>query len=115
MSEYRIKRIYDDVSSDDGYRVLVDRLWPRGISKERAQLDAWQKDIAPSTELRKWFGHRSERFEEFAARYRDELQDNPTVKEFKDEAAKHRVITLLYGAHDSKINHAAVLLEYLRK
>lgn len=115
MTKYQIKRVYDETASSDGYRVLVDRLWPRGVSKERAQLDEWNKDIAPSTDLRKWFGHDPERFKEFTARYRTELIVSPAIKTFEETAAKHHTVTLLYAAHDPKINHAAVLRDFLSK
>lgn len=75
MGKIKIKRIYEQSSADDGYRVLVDRLWPRGVSKKDANLDEWNKEIAPSTELRKWFDHKEERFDEFACRYREELNE----------------------------------------
>jgi uncharacterized protein YeaO (DUF488 family) len=115
MAKYRIKRMYDEASGSDGYRVLVDRLWPRGVSKEHAQLSEWNKDIAPSTELRKWFSHDPARFHEFSARYRAELVVNPAVEAFESAVAKEPVVTLLYGARDPKINHAVVLLEFLSK
>lgn len=110
---FRIRRIYDTPSSEDGYRVLVDRLWPRGVSKERAALDLWLKDVAPSPELRTWFGHQPERFEGFAARYRLELETNPAVGTLRTIARDHSPVTLLYAAHDPKINHANVLLDFL--
>lgn len=109
----KLKRIYDAPSADDGYRVLVDRLWPRGVSKEKATLDLWLKDVAPSPELRTWFGHKPERFEEFTARYRSELDSNPAVAELRQIIGSHKSVTLLYTAHDPKINHAAVLEDYL--
>ncbi len=115
MSTYTIKRIYDEPTKDDGYRVLVDRLWPRGVSKERAALDSWNKDIAPSPDLRTWFGHKPENFEEFAVRYREELKNNPAVAEFKKEAEKHAKVMLLYAAHDPKINQAVILRDFLSK
>ena len=97
----------------DGTRILVDRLWPRGVSKVRAKLAFWMKDIAPSPKLRVWFGHRPERFKEFGRRYRKELTGNPAVAELRKLARRER-ITLLYGAHDPKINHAVVLQSILR-
>ncbi|HVV26227.1 MAG TPA: DUF488 domain-containing protein [Candidatus Saccharimonadales bacterium] len=109
-----IKRIYDEAAPADGYRVLVDRLWPRGVSKERARLDAWLKDVAPSPELRVWFGHKPERFAEFTARYEAELKANPAVGELRHIIKEHQTVTLLYGARDPKINHAAVLLNFLK-
>lgn len=115
MYMFRIQRIYDPAGSADGYRVLVDRLWPRGVSKERAALDLWLKDVAPSPELRTWFGHQPERFEEFAVRYRLELKTNPAVETLRDIAHDHSTVTLLYAAHDPEINHAKVLLDFLQK
>lgn len=108
-----IKRIYEEPATQDGYRVLVDRLWPRGVSKERAALDKWLKDVAPSPELRAWFGHRPERFKEFSARYETELESNPAVKELQSIIRDNKNVTLLYAAHDPAVNHAAVLLAYL--
>lgn len=108
-----IKRVYDEPAAADGYRVLVDRLWPRGVSKQRAALDAWLKDIAPSPQLRTWFGHKPERFAAFSARYDAELKTNPAVDELRQIIKEHDTVTLLYGARDPKINHAIVLLKYL--
>lgn len=109
-----IKRIYDEPKADDGYRVLVDRLWPRGISKQRAMLNEWCKNAAPSPELRTWFDHKPERFEEFRARYGDELRINPAVSHLKTLAAEQPALTLLYAAHDPTVNHATILLEYIK-
>jgi len=114
MATYHIKRIYDDPAATDGYRVLVDRLWPRGVSKQRAALGAWLKDVAPSPELRTWFGHASERFAEFTARYTAELQVNPAVDQLRTLAHEHSTVTLLYAAHDPLVNHARVLQAYLQ-
>jgi uncharacterized protein YeaO (DUF488 family) len=93
-------------------RVLVDRLWPRGLTKEKAAVDLWLKDVAPSPALRTWFDHRDDRFEAFAGKYRDELTVNPAVAELRALIAKRKV-TLLYGAHDPSINHAVVLEAWL--
>lgn len=115
---FRIKRIYDAESHDDGKRILIDRVWPRGVSKERADLDEWDKDVSPSTDLRKWFGHLPERFDEFKAKYIYELENDPekikAVNALK-ELGKNNTVTLLYGAKDPKINHAIVLLNYLEE
>jgi uncharacterized protein YeaO (DUF488 family) len=108
-----IKRIYEPAVPADGTRILVDRLWPRGVSKARAKLAFWMKDIAPTPKLRVWFGHRPERFGEFGRRYKEELTGNPAVAELRKLARRERV-TLLYGARDPKINHAAVLQSILR-
>ena len=108
-----IKRIYDDPSDDDGCRVLVDRLWPRGVSKERAHLELWLKDVAPSAPLRKEFGHMQERFADFRAAYEAELEGNPAVQTLYGLAAEHGKVTLLFGARDPETNHARVLQEFL--
>lgn len=110
---FQLKRIYEDYSEDDGYRILVDRLWPRGISKEDARLDEWLKTIAPSTELRKWFNHDPEKFEEFAKRYKTELADREEVVESLLNIAQQQQITLLFAAKDEVHNHAVVLKEFL--
>lgn len=111
----RIKRIYDDPSPDDGARILIDRVWPRGVSKEAARLDEWERDLAPSKDLRVWFGHRPERFEEFRRRYVEELRDHrDELSALRARARKSRV-TLLFGAHDTEHNNAVVLAEVLRR
>lgn len=112
---FQIKRIYDEPEAGDGTRVLVDRLWPRGVSKERAALDLWLKEIAPSAELRQWFGHKPERFAEFTARYIDELSHNPAAVTLEQLGRQTQRITLLYAAKDPIINHAAVLRQFLEK
>lgn len=109
----RIRRVYADPTPDDGYRVLVDRLWPRGVSKERAHVDRWLKEVAPSNELRTWFNHDRSLFDEFVARYRAELDANPAVEELRAIVAEHPVVTLLYGAKDEQDNQAVVLRDYL--
>lgn len=111
----QIKRIYDEPQAADGYRILVDRLWPRGVSREQAQLNEWLKEAAPSPELRTWFGHKPERFDEFKARYQLELNTNPAVEQLKTIIKTHKSVTLLYAAHDPQINHAQVLLAYLEE
>ena len=115
MKIINVKRIYDEPTEGDGYRILVDRLWPRGISKKEAKLDEWNKEIAPSTELRKWFGHKEERFEEFGLLYREELRTKTEELDRLKTLAKREVITLLYGAKDPAINHAVILKELLMK
>lgn len=113
----RIKRVYDDAADDDGCRILVDRLWPRGVTKERARLDAWLKEIAPSPALRAWWKHAPERQHEFAIRYRAELDGNPAtmqaVIELRELAAQGGSLTLLYGAKDPEVNHARILADHL--
>ena len=111
---FAVKRIYEDPSDDDGCRVLVDRLWPRGVSKERAHLELWLKDVAPSPPLRKEFAHMQERFAQFRAAYEAELETNPAVQTLRDLAAQHGKVTLLFGAKDPETNHARVLQEFLQ-
>ena len=111
----RVRRVYDAPEPTDGRRVLVDRLWPRGLSKEKAALDDWCKQVAPSTELRKWYAHDPDKFEEFAERYRAELND-PERAEALDELRKHAAsgtLTLLTAARRSDISEATVLAEVL--
>lgn len=110
-----VKRIYQPAAETDGYRVLVDRLWPRGISKDKAALDLWLKDVAPSPELRTWFNHDPERYAEFAARYESELSSNPAVDSLLGLIKKNETVTLLYAAHDPDHNHANVLLDFLSR
>jgi len=110
----RIKRIYEPVDSDDGRRVLVDRIWPRGISRERAALDAWMPDVAPSNELRAWFAHDPDRWDEFQARYRVELARNPHLDELA-ALADRGPLTLLYSARDTDHNQAVALAAVLKR
>lgn len=107
----RIRRIY--ASDDGGWRVLVDRLWPRGISKEHAHLDEWLKDVAPSTGLRQWFGHRPDRWEGFVQRYRAELAEGGAAADFARECRCRPDTVLLYGARNEQQNEAVVLRDYL--
>ena len=109
----QIKRIYAPLAPDDGCRVLVDRLWPRGVSRQAAALDLWLKDIAPSPDLRGWFAHDPARFDAFRQKYRDELTHNTEVVGQLLALAKRQDITLLYAARDPVVNHAAVLAEFL--
>jgi uncharacterized protein YeaO (DUF488 family) len=111
----QIKRVYEPASRTDGYRVLVDRLWPRGVSKERAKLNLWLKEIAPSTELRQWFGHDPKKWPAFREKYRREVKANPTaLTELKNAIKKNRTVTLLYAAKDEAHNEAAVLVEMMK-
>lgn|SRR5690349_4171567 len=110
----KLKRVYDPYNSEDGYRILVDRLWPRGISKEKAHLDLWLKEVAPSTELRQWFGHDPDKWYEFEKRYKKELDDKrKLVLLLKELEKKHKQITLLYGARDTRHNEAVILQQVL--
>jgi len=107
----KIKRVYEKPSKDDGKRILVDRLWPRGLTKEKASVDVWLKDIAPSTEIRKWFGHDPNKWEEFKKRYLKELKGNgEQIRLLKQEIDKG-VVTLVYGAKDEEHNEAVVIQE----
>ena len=111
----RVKRVYEEPSREDGLRILVDRLWPRGLTKARAAVDLWLKDVAPSTELRKWFGHDPEKWDEFRRRYFRELDAQPdAVATLLERGAKGKV-TLVYGAKDSAHNQAVALKDYLAK
>lgn len=112
----QIKRIYEQYSKTDGYRILVDRLWARGISKEKAHLDQWMKDIGPSSELRKWFGHKVERWHAFEKKYKEELREKrDLLEQIKTLEKKHHTITLLYGAKDTEHNQAVAILDLLKK
>ena len=113
MKSINIKRVYDDKSQDDGYRVFIDRLWPRGVKKEDAHFDEWLKDLAPSTELRKWFDHDPDRFDEFRKRYKKELQEHKDDLDKLRKRAKAEKITLLYAAKDREMNNAVVVKEIL--
>lgn len=110
----RIKRIYEPASKSDGMRILVDRIWPRGVSRQKAKLDEWCRDVAPSTALRRWFGHDPERWTEFKKRYRVELKGNPALGDLR-KLARGKSVTLLYGAHDTEHNQALVLQALLRR
>ncbi|MEO8717999.1 MAG: DUF488 domain-containing protein [Burkholderiales bacterium] len=109
----RVKRTYDAPARTDGRRILVERLWPRGVKKAALAADAWTKEVAPSTPLRKWFGHRVERWDEFRRRYRAELDANSAAWKPILEAATHGRVTLLYSARDTVHNGAVVLCDYL--
>ena len=110
-----IKRVYEEPSKDDGRRILIDRLWPRGLTKEKAKIDLWLKDIAPSTELRKWFGHDPAKWQEFKKRYVAEIKNNSQIFSQLEEELKKGKVTLVYGAKDEEHNDAVVLKEYLEK
>ena len=113
--DVRLKRAYDPAASADGYRVLIDRLWPRGVSRERAKLDDWEKELSPSMELRQWFGHDPRRFEEFRRRYIEELRgQRPRLMALR-RRARDGTLTLVYSAQDTEHNDAVVLAEVLRR
>jgi uncharacterized protein YeaO (DUF488 family) len=109
----KLKRVYDEPSEDDGTRILVDRLWPRGLTKEKAHIDLWLKEVAPSNELRKWFAHDPEKWPEFQARYHAELNQNPTQVALLKQAVAKGPATLVYGAKDEEHNEAVVLQKLL--
>jgi len=118
MGELKIKRIYDAPEESDGERFLVDRLWPRGMSKEKAKISDWVKDIAPSPELRKWFNHEEEKYPEFSQKYTAELETNPAAKNFKQsvtEYLKTKNVTLLFAAKNETMNNAVVLSSWIGK
>jgi len=113
--DVRLKRAYEPAAPADGYRVLIDRLWPRGLSRQQARLDDWDKKLAPSTPLRQWFGHEPSRFDEFRRRYIEELPDQrPRLTELR-RRAREGTLTLVYSAHDVEHNDAVVLAEVLRR
>jgi uncharacterized protein YeaO (DUF488 family) len=113
--DVRLKRAYEPASATDGYRVLIDRLWPRGVSRRQAKLDDWQKELAPSPELRRWFGHEPSRFQEFRRRYIEELRsERPRLSALR-RRARDGTLTLVYAARDEQHNDAVVLAEILRR
>lgn len=111
----KIKRVYDSPLKEDGLRILVDRLWPRGITKERAAIDYWYKEITPSNNLRKWFAHKEEKFNEFSEMYREELKSQDNLLKQIKLLSEQKPITLIYAAKDPKINHAIVLKNIIEK
>jgi uncharacterized protein YeaO (DUF488 family) len=112
-SRIRVARVYDDVGPDDGQRVLVDRIWPRGVRKEDPRVGTWCKDVAPSKELREWYHHRPERFDEFVARYTDEIHDNAALAELR-KLTRRGVVTLVTATREVDGSHAAVLAKLLK-
>ena len=113
---FQIKRIYDEPSVDDGYRILVDRLWPRGVSKARAKVDLWLKEVTPTNKLRKWYSHDPKKWSEFQRMYKNELKDRlDALDKIKQIEKKEKIVTLVYAAKDNKHTHALVLLDALKK
>lgn len=110
----KIKRVYLPAEESDGYRILIDRLWPRGVNKTQAHIDRWEKTLAPSTTLRQWFGHKPERFAEFSRRYESELRTNPALDALFQALCQHPTVTLLYAAKDEQHNNAVVLQQVLQ-
>lgn len=115
MTTIQIKRAYEKPAKDDGYRILVDRLWPRGLKKETAKIHLWLKEIAPSNELREWFKHESDKWPEFKKRYHKELKTKKDLIKVILDKSKQQTVTLLFGAKDVEHNNAIVLLDYLEK
>lgn len=115
MGQVDIKRVYEQAADEDGVRILVDRLWPRGVSKDRAALSGWLKDVAPSPDLRRWWHHDPDCFEDFARRYCIELDDNPALEDLLSIAREHDRTTLVYAAKDPGVNHALILRDYVRQ
>ncbi len=113
-SQVNVKRVYDDAADSDGTRVLVDRMWPRGMRKDAAELDDWNKEVAPSSELRRWYGHDPDRFEEFSARYRDELDERTDELDTLLDGLGDKKLTLLTATKDVEHSHAVVLADVLR-
>lgn len=116
MSKVKLKRVYDDPQKNDGYRILVDRLWPRGVKKEDLPYDLWEKEITPSNHLRKWFDHEPEKFKQFKSSYIEELLENEETDAFVEtvkEELEDKDVTLLYAAKDEENNHAIILKEFL--
>ena len=111
----KLKRAYEKPAKDDGERILVERLWPRGLTKLRAKIDLWLKDVAPSTELRRWFGHDPDKWDEFRRRYQKELKDNNDLIKLLKRKANAGTITLIYAARDEDHNGALVLKRFLQK
>jgi uncharacterized protein YeaO (DUF488 family) len=113
MATIKIKRIYEPIDKNDGIRILVDRLWPRGVKKVSANIDEWLKNVGPSTELREWFHHDPSKWEEFRAKYMVELKQNTAVKELLDIVKNNEIVTLIYASHDTLHNQALVLQQFL--
>ena len=109
-----MKRVYEEATSEDGFRILTERLWPRGVTKERAALDLWMKGVAPGDDLRKWFGHDPDKWEEFQEKYRRELFGSQEVEELLEILGKHEKVTLVYASKDEEHNSTVVLLGLLK-
>ena len=115
VTDIQIKRVYDESSTDDGVRILVERLWPRGLTKAKAKIDLWLKDVAPSAELRRWFGHDPTKWEQFKKRYWDELRHNQPAVEALREHIKKGAVTFVYAARDEQHNGALALREFIER
>jgi uncharacterized protein YeaO (DUF488 family) len=115
MGRIKLKRVYEGAAKEDGYRVLVERLWPRGLKKEQVAMDLWLKEVAPSPELRTWFGHDPAKWEEFKRRYWAELKENREPNDLLQKKIKESIVTFIYAAHDEQHNAALALKEFLEK
>lgn len=116
MTQVKLKRVYEDYNENDGYRILVDRLWPRGMKKEHLHFDLWAKEITPSSDLRKWFHENPENnWELFSSKYKKELKESESVKEFIENIKKYPVVTLLYASKSENHNHAIILKDFIEK
>ena len=113
--DVRVKRVYEPAERSDGYRILIDRLWPRGVSRDRAMLDAWERDLAPSAALRTWFGHQPDLFGEFRRRYVAELREHRSLLSELRRRARHGTVTLVFAARDTEHNDAVVLGDVIRR
>ncbi|MCJ7457969.1 MAG: DUF488 family protein [candidate division Zixibacteria bacterium] len=111
----KVKRVYEEPAKEDGFRILIDRLWPRGLTKERAKVDLWLKDIAPSDALRKWYGHDPKKWLEFKHRYFSELKDKKESLDLIESKAKKGTVTILFGSKEERFNNAMALKEYFQK
>jgi uncharacterized protein YeaO (DUF488 family) len=110
---FKLKRVYEKPSRDDGFRVLVERLWPRGLKKDEVKYDLWLKDVAPSSELRKWFSHDPEKWKDFERRYREELQEQTDAVKLLKQKGREGTVTLLFSSHDEEHNNAVALKKYI--
>ncbi len=115
MHDIQIKRVYDPADKKDGFRILVDRLWPRGVTTKMALVDIWAKEVAPSAELRKWFNHDPEKWMAFGKAYKKELSGSPAAKELIHHCLAHKKVTFLYAAKDTLHNHAIILKKYIER
>lgn len=111
--DIQIKRIYEPYSINDGCRILIDRLWPRGIKKENAHIDQWLKEVAPSTLLRKWYNHDPQKLDQFRLKYHEELKVSDALKELLDCIKDRQIVTLLYASREEKLNHAIILRDFI--
>ncbi len=115
IMKVNVKRIYEEYKKSDGYRILVDRIWPRGVKKEKAQIDSWMKEVAPSTALRKWFSHEPDKWPDFVSKYKNELHGSMAFRELMTLVKKHKTVTLLFSARDESHNQAIALKKFVEE